>query len=231
VFVILQGAGTNDDFTLAFSCVPAEIIGGKDLVTEERQVPMQTTEGPVMVTVPGLKKTPIPVYLTLLTAMFMHGGFMHILGNMWFLWIFGDNLEHDLGRWRYLAFYLLCGLLASLAHVLLNMSGDDAQVPSLGASGAISGVMGGYLLLHPQRRVTVLLLRIVMDVPGWVAVGLWFLFQIAASLLGGGGGVAYGAHIGGFIAGAALVKLFMIGRGSKRLFERPQHDQGVTFIR
>ncbi len=168
----------------------------------------RTPEGTVEIVQPGLQPTPIPVYLTMLTSMFMHGGIAHLLGNMWFLWIFGDNIEDDLGRGKYLAFYLLCGILASLTHVLLNFS---STVPSLGASGAISGVMGAYLVMHPKRRVTVLLFRFVTDVPGYVAVGLWFAFQIVSSLGALGGmdsGVAYGAHIGGFIAGAALVKPF-----------------------
>src|SRR6185295_16926185 len=133
---------------------------------------------------------------------------------MWFLWIFGDNIEDDMGRGRYLLFYLLCGILASLAHVAASASGPQADVPSLGASGAISGVLGAYLVLHPLRRVTVLMLRVVMNVPGYVAVGLWFVFQIASGMLSGpgGGGVAYAAHIGGFIAGAALIRPFLIGR-------------------
>jgi len=213
VFVLLQGAGFNEGFTMAFSTVPKEIVTGKDLVTPDRQREIPTEEGPAIQTIPGLKKTPLSVYLTLLTSMFMHGSIMHIAGNMWFLWIFGDNIEQDLGRVRYLIFYLFCGLLASLTHVLLNTSGPSAEVPSLGASGAISGVMGGYLVLHPHRRVTVLLMRVVTQVPGYVAVGIWFLFQIVSGFLDRGmGGVAYGAHIGGFIAGAALALPFMIGR-------------------
>jgi membrane associated rhomboid family serine protease len=167
--------------------------------------------------VPGLQETPIPVYLTLLTSMFMHGGIAHIAGNMWFLWIFGDNIEDDLGHGRYLGFYVLTGILASLAHVAVSAGGPNADVPSLGASGAISGVLGAYLLLHPHRQVTVLLLRIIVTVPGYAAVGLWFVFQLISGLglLGGsahGGGVAYAAHIGGFIAGAILAKPFLIGR-------------------
>ncbi|HUE72698.1 MAG TPA: rhomboid family intramembrane serine protease [Pirellulaceae bacterium] len=223
VFVIPQGMGTNDAFTMAFSTVPAEIVSGKDLVTEDRVVQLELPDGSVRpVEVPGLEPTPISVYITLLTSMFMHGGWAHILGNMWFLWIFGDNIEEDLGRGRYIAFYLLCGLLASLAHVFVSAWGDSAQIPSLGASGAISGVMGAYLVLHPKRRVTVLLLRMMTQVPGYVAVGIWFVFQIVASLpmLGGmsGGGVAYAAHIGGFIAGAALAKPFVIGRPAKQTY-------------
>jgi membrane associated rhomboid family serine protease len=211
VFVFLQGLGSNDRFTFAYSTVPAEIVSGKDLVSGDQVVQMETVGGRQEVRIPGLKETPIPVYLTLLTAIFMHGGFAHLLGNMWFLWIFGDNIEHDLGRIRYLLFYLICGILASLAHVLLNTSGPSSLIPSLGASGAISGVMGGYLVLHSHRRVTVLLFQFVTDVPGIVAVGLWFVFQIISGLgvLGGDqGGVAYAAHIGGFIAGALLVKPF-----------------------
>jgi membrane associated rhomboid family serine protease len=213
VFVAFQGMGSDTDFTLAFSTVPKEIVTGRDLITEDRQVEAQSADGRrVQFTQPGLKPTPIPVYLTLLTSMFMHGGVMHLLGNMWFLWIFGDNIEHDLGRPRYIGFYLLTGLVASLSHVFLNAWGQSAEIPSLGASGAISGVLGGYLLLHPHRRVTVLLLRIMMNVPGYVAVGIWFLFQIVMGFLDHGGGVAYGAHIGGFIAGVVLVKPFLIGR-------------------
>jgi membrane associated rhomboid family serine protease len=212
VFVLFQGMGTNDGFTFAFSTVPAEITSGKDIITAEREEQVETPVGRREVSVPGLRKTPGSVYLTLLTSMFMHGGIAHLLGNMWFLWIFGDNIEQDLGRWRFLVFYLVCGLIASLTHIAFNW---NSQIPSLGASGAISGVLGGYLIAHPHRTVTVLLFRLVTQVPGWVAVGLWFLFQVVNSMgvLGGeGGGVAYGAHIGGFLAGLALDKVFMLGR-------------------
>lgn len=214
VFVFFQGMGENQRFTMAFACVPAEIVRGKDLVTPDRIEQLRTPAGIVEVKIPGLKRTPIPVYFTLLTAMFMHGGLAHLLGNMWFLWIFGDNIEDDLGRVRYLLFYLVCGILASLAHVVVSLGGPAAEVPSLGASGAISGVLGAYLMLHPMRRVTVLMFRMIMDVPGYVAVGLWFLFQLINGLGMLGGlptGVAYGAHIGGFVAGAALVWPFRAG--------------------
>jgi membrane associated rhomboid family serine protease len=217
VFVFLQGLGTNDQFTMAFSTVPKEIVTNEDIVTPDQQVRHPQTRE--VITVPGLQETPLTVYLTLLTSMFMHGGIAHLLGNMLFLWIFGDNIENVLGHWRYLAFYLVCGLLASLAHVgvVVGMEGvnsEAAQIPSLGASGAISGVMGGYLFFFPTRRVLVLLLRIVTWVPAYVAIGLWFAFQVINGLgmLGGDQtGIAYGAHIGGFIAGVALVKLFTAG--------------------
>ncbi len=149
----------------------------------------------------------------------MHGGLMHLLGNMLFLWIFGDNVEDDLSHVRYLAFYLTTGVAASLAHVTSTfVFGENPFIPSLGASGAISGVMGGYLVLHPHRRVTVIMLRMLTEVPGYVAVGLWFVFQLisAFGVIGrgpqAGGGVAFMAHIGGFIAGVILVKLFTVGR-------------------
>ncbi|QDU95247.1 rhomboid family intramembrane serine protease [Lignipirellula cremea] len=214
VFVLAQGMGNNSDFTYAFSTVPAEILSGKDIVTADEQVRVNTPEGPRVATQPGLRETPVWVYLTILTAMFMHGGIAHLAGNMWFLWIFGDNIEHDMGPVRYLCFYLLSGLLATAAHIAMNMSPPDSMVPSLGASGAISGVMGAYLVLHPQRRVTVLLFRFVTQVPGFVAVGMWFVLQVVSSMgfLGGSGGVAYGAHIGGFLAGAALAYPFSYGR-------------------
>jgi membrane associated rhomboid family serine protease len=231
VFALFQGMGSNLEFTFAFSTVPAEIVSGRDLVSKGETVWMRTADGPREVVVPGLGETPIPVYLTLLTSMFMHGGIAHLLGNMWFLWIFGDNIEHDLGRLRYVVFYLLCGVVASLAHVLLNTSGPSSMIPSLGASGAISGVMGAYLVLHAGRAVTVLLFRVVTQVPGFVAVGLWFLFQIISGLGMLGGmetGVAYGAHIGGFVAGVALARPFMMGRPSDgpRAWRRPGSGRG-----
>lgn len=219
VFVFLQGLGGNDRFTFAYSTVPAEILSGKDLISPDRVVVMETVIGAQEVRMPGLQPTPISVYLTLLTSMFMHGGIAHLVGNMWFLWIFGDNIEHDFGRLGYLVFYLACGLLASLAHVFLNTSAPAALIPSLGASGAISGVMGAYLVLHPHRRVVVLLFQFVTAVPGIVAVGIWFVFQVVSGLgmLGGDQtGVAYGAHIGGFLAGAIIALPFkgkVAGRG------------------
>jgi membrane associated rhomboid family serine protease len=210
VFVFLQGLGNNDRFTYAFSTVPQEIVTGKDLVTPDRVVVEPRTRQHYEVT--GLQPTPIPLYLTLLTAMFMHGGLMHIGGNMLYLFIFGDNIEDYLGHVRYVFFYLACGLLAGLSHVFMNM---DSQIPSLGASGAISGVLGGYLLLFPRRRVTVILFRFLTEVPAYVALGLWIALQLVEGYVNrrnAGGGVAYAAHIGGFIAGLALVKLFAIGR-------------------
>src|SRR5687768_5690288 len=205
VFVLLQRLGTDTDFTYSFSTVPGEIMSGSDIQTEPRIVETPTGQ---QFQLPGLGYTPF-VYLTLITSMFMHGGIAHIAGNMLFLWIFGDNIEDRLGHVRYLIFYLLCGVIASLAHVFTTAAcageRQDLHIPSLGASVAISGVSAGYLLLHPARRVTVILFRFLTDVPAWVAIGIWFAFQLISGLgiLGEGsqqGGVAYAAHIGGFIA-------------------------------
>ncbi len=219
VFVFLQQLGANDRFTYAFSTVPLEIVTGQDVATPDRVVEQPVTGQEVLI--PGLQPTPFSVYLTLITSMFMHGSIAHIFGNMLFLYIFGDNIEHAMGHVRYVIFYLVCGILASLAHVvttaMLATNPSSLLIPSLGASGAISGVLGGYILLHPTRRVTVILFRFLTDVPAYVAIGIWFAFQLISGLgmLGGGsqqGGVAYAAHIGGFIAGLVLVKFFTIGR-------------------
>lgn len=206
VFVMFQNFGENDRFTYTFSTVPAEIISGKDIQSSPK-VLGKTPSGEEIIQ-PGLEPTPITVYITLITSMFMHGSIGHILGNMLFLWIFGDNVEDRLGHLQYLIFYMIAGILASLAHVatcLLIHSG--LLTPSLGASGAISGVMGAYLYFFPRNNVTVLIVRFVATVPAIVAVGLWFAMQLFSGFMelgDGGGGVAYGAHIGGFIAGLLL---------------------------
>ena len=213
VFVFLQGFGSNIRFTYALSVVPQEILTGRDVVTGDRVV--ADPETGERFALPGLQPTPWSVYLTLLTSIFMHGGLAHLLGNMLFLWVFGDNIENGMGHIRYATFYLVCGLTASFAHVATVVAlGQNPLVPSLGASGAISGVLGGYLLLFPKRAVRVLMLRTIVTVPAIVAIGMWFVFQIISGIgmLGGSEtGVAYGAHIGGFVAGFVLVKLFMLG--------------------
>ena len=149
----------------------------------------------------------VPWPLTLLTAMFAHGGWMHIIGNMWFLWIFGDNLEDRMGPLRYTLFYLACGLLAAGTQVLAT---PDSVAPMVGASGAIAGVLGGYILLYPAARVRCLWVLIVfvttVRIPAFVLLGLWVLSQV---LTPASSGVAWQAHVGGFLAGLALVKLFI----------------------
>jgi len=211
VFIYWQQLGTSLGFTYAFATVPGEILTGRDLITETT-VLIDPFTGQSF-EMPGLQPTPYSVYLTLLTSMFMHGGVAHLLGNMMFLWIFGDNVEDRMGHLPYLLFYLICGVLASLCHVLTTLIlGQSLLIPSLGASGAISGVLGAYIWLFPRRGVHVWVFLFIITVPAFVAVGIWFLFQVTNGLgvLGGqeAGGVAYAAHIGGFIAGLLLVRRF-----------------------
>ncbi len=148
-----------------------------------------------------------PWPLTIFTAMFAHGSWMHIIGNMWFLWIFGDNLEDRMGRFRYLAFYLLCGVIAASAQVIAT---PDSVAPMVGASGAIAGVLGGYILLYPTARVRCLWILFVfittVRIPAWILLGVWFLSQFLTPL---DSGVAWVAHVGGFLGGLLLVKLFV----------------------
>ena len=153
---------------------------------------------------------PVPYWSTLITSMFLHGGWMHLGGNMLYLWIFGDNLERVMGAAKYAVFYIVCGIAAGIAHILFA---GGSSVPSVGASGAISGVLGGYLLMFPRNRVKVLTRGGVASVPAIVVLGMWIVIQLVSQLgsiaeTSQGGGVAYMAHIGGFVAGMALVKLF-----------------------
>ena len=162
---------------------------------------------------------PYPLWTTLVTSMFLHGGWGHLGGNMLFLWIFGDNLEHRIGHLRFILFYLACGIAAGLAHIFFN---SDSSIPTVGASGAISGVLGGYLLMFPRNRVYVLTYGGVMTVPALFMLGLWILMQF---INGVGeiartpetGGVAYLAHIGGFVAGMVLAPVLAAGRPSRSL--------------
>lgn len=211
-FVFWQDMGSNIPVTFGYATVPEEILTGRDLVTRSVLVENPITGQNELQ--PGLQPTPIPVYLTLITSMFMHGGWAHLGGNMLFLWIFGDNIENALGHKRYLIFYLLCGVIASLAHVFsASFLNQSTLVASLGASGAISGILGGYILLFPGRGVHVWFLLGIITLPALIVVGIWFVFQVinGMGMLGGeetAGGVAYAAHIGGFLAGLILVKFF-----------------------
>lgn len=206
VFVFLQGLGGNDAFSYAFSLVPKEISTGIDITGVQVVRDALGNTGEVR-----HFDTPLPVYFNFLSSMFMHGDFMHIFGNMLFLFIFGDNLENLLGHIRFAAFYIVCGFAAAFAQIFMD---SDSIIPMLGASGAISGVLGGYLLLFPQRQVRALIFNFLTTVPAFVALGIWIVFQIVQGYFSnpGSGGVAYAAHIGGFIAGLALVKVFAIGR-------------------
>jgi membrane associated rhomboid family serine protease len=151
-------------------------------------------------------------WFTPVTSMFLHGGWLHLLGNMWFLWLFGNNVEDSMGHFRYVAFYILCGLAAAAAQTVVN---PDSAIPMVGASGAISGVMGAYIVLYPRVRVHMLVVlgffitRIA--VPAFLMLGYWFLLQLLGGLPTIGdekGGVAFWAHAGGFIAGAILILVF-----------------------
>lgn len=161
-----------------------------------------------------LTTQPLAEIPTLFTAMFMHGGWAHLLGNMLYLFIFGDNLEDQLGHGRFLIFYLVCGLGATAAQVAID---PDSIVPNIGASGAIAGVLGGYLLLFPKARITTLVFRFIAQVPAIVVLGFWFVYQFFSGIFSlstvdlNTGGVAFFAHIGGFVAGLLLIKPFQIG--------------------
>lgn len=208
VFVLLQGIGSNQAFTNAFSLVPAEVTTGIDLVG-----PQTLAIGEQSVQLNHYPAT-FGVYFNFLSSMFMHGGFSHIFGNMLFLWVFGDNIENLIGHFRYAVFYLICGVGAAIAQVVL---GPDSIIPMLGASGAISGILGGYILLFPKRKVRALLFSMVTTVPAFVALGIWIGFQLFQGYMSSseGGGVAYGAHIGGFAVGLVLIKLFAIGKSPR----------------
>jgi membrane associated rhomboid family serine protease len=169
----------------------------------------------------GVDAQPVPLdqaawWVTLFTSMFMHGGILHLAGNMLFLWIFGNNIEDSMGRARFILFYLLAGLIAVYAQSLLDTS---ATVPTIGASGAVAGVLGGYALLHPQARVLSLIFIVffvtLIEVPAYIILGIWFVLQFIPAIgqtaipdIAGEGGVAYWAHLGGFVFGLAAIKLF-----------------------
>ncbi len=165
---------------------------------------------------------PVGKYWPLLTSMFLHGGWMHIIGNMWTLWIFGDNVEDRMGSVRFVLFYLLCGLIAAVVHILTNA---DSPVPTLGASGAIAGVMGAYMVMFPHSRVITLVpvffWPLFFELPAFLYLGIWYLTQLYSGMftIGAGGqvgGVAWWAHVGGFVAGLLLVRLFVPRRGVRR---------------
>ena len=219
VFLILQGAGASregEEFTYGWSAVPVEIVEGVDLTDPE---PIVVDGQPVEVPQePG----PNPIWLTLFSSMFMHGGWLHLAGNMLFLWVFGDNVEHRVGHAIFLVFYVLAGLAATAAQILVDTT---SVIPTLGASGAISGVLGAYLVMFPTNRVTVFLFRAIVPVPAIVAIGMWAALQILAGLAGGlsgeAGGVAYAAHIVGFLAGAAA------GLAFRAIFNEPRRPRGM----
>ena len=225
IFFLIQL--NNDAFTYGYSAVPAEITSGIDLTRDE-----QITIDGQQVLIPQ-EPGPVPIYLTLLTSMFMHAGIAHILGNMLFLWIFGDNVEHRMGHIPFLIFYLVAGIVASFAQILVN---PDSVIPTLGASGAISGVLGAYLVLFPSNRVTVIIFRFVpYQVPAIVAIGMWAVFQFingfGAIMVSEetAGGVAYMAHIGGFVAGLVGGAIYRAMGGPVGPRGAPRYGPGSRF--
>ena len=214
-WIFLQGAGAEGP--LARSVCELGLIPGEVL----RTVPPGTAVplGPGMQCV----TTGAPHWWTVLTSMFMHGGWFHVLGNMWFLWVFGNNIEDSMGHGRFVVFYLVCGAAAAAAQALAD---SHSVVPMVGASGAISGVLGGYLLLYPRVRVHTLITLgffiTTVALPAYVMLGYWFLLQLLMGTVGAlsraQGGVAFWAHVGGFVAGLALIKPF----ASRELMEQRQ---------
>ena len=153
-----------------------------------------------------------PGWLSLVSHQFLHGGWLHLGGNMLFLWIFGNNIEDRLGRIRFIPFYLLCGVVAAVGQILVD---PGSEIPLIGASGAISGMLGAYLVLYPRKKILTLIYVFPLKIPAWAWLGIYFGLQfllLGDSATAGGGGVAYMAHIAGFIAGAALILPFAIGR-------------------
>jgi membrane associated rhomboid family serine protease len=203
-WVLVQGAGAEEPLAASvcnYGLIPGELTGELG-----PGVGFQMTERLACLTDPG------PQYQNVVTSMFMHGGWMHLIGNMWFLWLFGNNVEDSMTRPRFLVFYLLCGLAAAGLQVVTD---PTSEIPMVGASGAISGVMGAYLVLFPRVRVFTLVplgfILTQMALPAWGMLLYWMFLQFVGGLgsIGAeGGGVAFWAHIGGFVAGVVLVKLF-----------------------
>lgn len=206
VWVLAQGAGTDPALARSvceLGVIPAELLGR---VRDSMSVPLG----------PGLScvVSSSPAWHTVLTSIFLHGGWFHLIGNMWFLWVFGNNVEDSMGHGRFVVFYLLTGALAALAQVLTS---PNSPIPMVGASGAISGVMGGYLVLYPLVRIHMLVFFgffvTTVAVPAYLMLLYWAFIQFISSLFTLGieerGGVAFMAHLGGFVAGALLIKLFV----------------------
>jgi membrane associated rhomboid family serine protease len=205
VWVVVQGFGMRPalvESVCRLGLIPGELLG-------------TVAPGSGIELAPGVRCLieASPQYHTLVTSMFLHGGWLHLIGNMVFLWVFGNNIEDAMGHGRFLVFYLICGIAAAGAQIAVDPA---SAVPMVGASGAISGVLGGYLLLYPRVRVHTLvflgILVTTIDLPAYVLLGYWIVLQVLGglpSLAGvGGGGVAFFAHIGGFVAGMLLIKLF-----------------------
>jgi len=213
-FVLQKGgifSGPDDAIVVDYGAIPYEFTHpGMECAIAGQEIACEGQEG-----VSGDAPAQPPFWITAFSSMFMHGSILHLGGNMLFLWIFGNNVEDSMGRARYIGFYLLGGLAAIGAQILVD---TDAAIPTIGASGAVAAVLGGYLLLYPRARVVTLIFIIffftIIELPALVILGFWFVQQIAfgfygvANPTGGGGGVAYFAHIGGFAFGLLAIKLF-----------------------
>jgi membrane associated rhomboid family serine protease len=217
VMYVVQ-AQRGETFTTSYAATPFEISHNVDLTAADAPT-IEVGRGRPPIEIPQAA-VPFPVWLTLITSMFLHASPMHLIGNMLYLWIFGDNVEEVLGAVRYLIVYLCCGLIASLAQIAAN---PNSLIPTLGASGAIAGIMGMYIVWFPYNRVRVLVLRVIVEVPAIVVIGLWIALQVwqgAGSIrhLGETGGVAHLAHVGGAVAGVFVAFLF---RDQARLLGQP----------
>ena len=223
-WLFLQGAGSERALAASicsFGLIPAEVTGSLNL----ELVPV----GPNLV----CQVEPGNAWHTAFTSMFMHGGWFHLIGNMWFLWIFGNNVEDSMGRFRFLVFYLCCGLGAAFAQVFID---PTSALPMVGASGAIGGVMGAYVVLYPRVPVTLLVFLgffvTTLQVPAYLMLGYWFALQLLGGLpqMGGAeGGVAFWAHVGGFIAGALLIFAFRdkgLVEEHRRILRRLESQRG-----
>ena len=195
VWVFLQGAGMSEETYYSSICnlgvIPAELTGSFNMSTQEGPCPTGGIGWPA-----------------LFTSMFSHGSWMHLIGNMWFLWIFGNNIEDAMGHMRFMAFFILTGLIADGAHIFLS---PDSSIPTVGASGAISGIMGAYFILYPKARIETFVFYHVVPIPAWAFLGIWMGMQflgLGAPETGDGGGIAYAAHLGGLFGGLGLVFLF-----------------------
>jgi membrane associated rhomboid family serine protease len=201
VWIVVQGAGT--DPKLAASVCNLGLVPGE--FTQQAPVGSGFSMGNGMACIVD----PGPEYSHVFTSMFLHGSWMHLLGNMWFLWLFGNNIEDSMTRPRFVLFYLLCGIAAAFLQILAEPS---SPVPMVGASGAISGVMGAYLILYPRVRVYTIVPLIIFAttfaLPAWVMLIYWIVLQLLGGLGGGEGGVAFWAHVGGFVSGMVWVKVF-----------------------
>jgi membrane associated rhomboid family serine protease len=204
LYQVSLGPNASQLFVYQFGTIPAVVVGAERL--PEAMVA-------------------IPPAVSLFTSMFLHGGWMHLVGNMWFLWIFGNNIEDAMGHLRYLAFYVICGMIASASHILAY---PDSTIPSIGASGAIAGALGAYAMLYPRARVWTLIFVVffmrLMYIPAWIVLGIWILLQFINGSMAAGtqnaGGIAFWAHVGGFIAGILLVGLFK--KRDVRFFNPPR---------